>query len=127
MSNQSVEYSLAEVLSKIDNKLDKLDNKIDNLEQKFDNKIDALEQKFDNKFDALEQKFDNKIDALEREESCGGHFREEHQTEEGEAVRNDGEFTYVSAWEFKGEPSDAVLHKEELNYENIELKTRSYK
>ena len=66
-------------------------------------------------------------DALEREESCGGHFREEHQTEEGEAVRNDGDFTYVSAWEFKGEPSEAVLHKEDLNYENIELKTRSYK
>lgn len=66
-------------------------------------------------------------DALEREESCGGHFREEHQTEEGEAVRNDGNFTHVSAWEFKGEPSEAVLHKEELKYENIELKTRSYK
>ncbi len=66
-------------------------------------------------------------DALEREESCGGHFREEHQTEEGEAVRNDDNFTHVSAWEYKGEPSDAVLHKEELNYENIELKTRSYK
>ncbi|MDW3193500.1 MAG: fumarate reductase/succinate dehydrogenase flavoprotein subunit [Cytophagales bacterium] len=66
-------------------------------------------------------------DALEREESCGGHFREEHQTEEGEAVRNDGNFTHVSAWEFKGEPAEAVLHKEALNYENIELKTRSYK
>lgn len=66
-------------------------------------------------------------DALEREESCGGHFREEHQTEEGEAVRNDGDFTHVSAWEFKGEPAEAVLHKEALNYENIELKTRSYK
>lgn len=66
-------------------------------------------------------------DALEREESCGGHFREEHQTEEGEAVRNDGDFTHVSAWEYKGEPSEAVLHKENLNYENIELKTRSYK
>ncbi|MFK7951839.1 MAG: fumarate reductase/succinate dehydrogenase flavoprotein subunit [Ekhidna sp.] len=66
-------------------------------------------------------------DALEREESCGGHFREEHRTEEGEAVRNDADFTYVSAWEFKGEPSEAVLHKEDLKYENIELKTRSYK
>ena len=66
-------------------------------------------------------------DALEREESCGGHFREEHQTEEGEAVRNDSGFTHVSAWEFKGEPAEAVLHKEALNYENIELKTRSYK
>ena len=66
-------------------------------------------------------------DALEREESCGGHFREEHQTPEGEAVRVDDKFTYVAAWEYKGEPSDAVLHKEELIYENIELKTRSYK
>ncbi len=66
-------------------------------------------------------------DALEREESCGGHFREEHQTEEGEAVRDDANFTYVSAWEYKGEPSEATVHKEELNYENIELKVRSYK
>ena len=66
-------------------------------------------------------------DALEREESCGGHFREEHQTEDGEAVRNDDGFTYVSAWEYKGEPSEAVVHKEDLNYENIELKVRSYK
>jgi len=66
-------------------------------------------------------------DALEREESCGGHFREEHQSEEGEAVRDDKNFAFVSAWEYKGEPSEAVLHKEPLNYENIELKTRSYK
>lgn len=66
-------------------------------------------------------------DALERNESCGGHFREEYQTEEGEAVRDDKNYTYVAAWEFKGEPSEAVLHKEELKYENIELKTRSYK
>ena len=66
-------------------------------------------------------------DALEREESCGGHFREEHQTEEGEALRRDDEFTFVSAWECNGKPSDANLHKEELVYENIELKQRSYK
>ncbi len=66
-------------------------------------------------------------DALERNESCGGHFREEYQTEEGEAVRDDKNYTYVSAWEYKGEPSEAVLHKEDLKYENIELKTRSYK
>lgn len=66
-------------------------------------------------------------DALERTESCGGHFREESQTEEGEAKRDDDNFKYVSAWEYKGEPSDAVLHKEDLVYENIELKTRSYK
>ncbi|GAB4236464.1 MAG: fumarate reductase/succinate dehydrogenase flavoprotein subunit [Ekhidna sp.] len=66
-------------------------------------------------------------DALERNESCGGHFREEFQTEEGEAVRNDKKYTYVAAWEYTGEPSKAKLHKEELKYENIELKTRSYK
>jgi len=66
-------------------------------------------------------------DALERKESCGGHFREEYQTDEGEAVRDDKGFTYVAAWEYSGDPSNAVLHKEELKYENIELKTRSYK
>lgn len=66
-------------------------------------------------------------DALTRNESCGGHFREEYQTEEGEALRDDENFKFVSAWEYKGEPKDAVLHKEELVYENIELKTRSYK
>ena len=66
-------------------------------------------------------------DALERSESCGGHFREESQTPEGEALRNDEDFTFVSAWEYKGEPSKAKLHKEELNYEEIEVKTRSYK
>ena len=66
-------------------------------------------------------------DALEREESCGGHFREEHQTEEGEALRRDDEFTFVSAWAHNGEPKDAELHKEALVYENIELKQRSYK
>jgi succinate dehydrogenase / fumarate reductase flavoprotein subunit len=66
-------------------------------------------------------------DALHRNESCGGHFREEYQTEEGEALRDDKNFTYVAAWEFKGEPKDAVLHKEDLKYENIEVKTRSYK
>lgn len=65
-------------------------------------------------------------DALHREESCGGHFREEYQTEEGEAKRRP-EFQYVAAWEYKGEPADAVLHKEELKYENIEVKERSYK
>jgi len=66
-------------------------------------------------------------DALEREESCGGHFREEHQTEEGEALRRDEEFAFGSAWAHKGEPKDAELHKEPLVYENIELKQRSYK
>ena len=66
-------------------------------------------------------------DALERTESCGGHFREESQTPEGEALRDDKNFTFVSAWEYQGEPSKAKLHKEVLKYENIELKTRSYK
>ena len=66
-------------------------------------------------------------DALTRNESCGGHFREEYQTEEGEALRDDKNFKFVSAWEYKGEPKDAKLHKENLTYENIELKTRSYK
>ncbi len=70
-------------------------------------------------------------DALTRNESCGGHFREEsvelEGEQKGEALRDDENFTFVSAWEYKGEPKDAVLHKEELNYENIEVKTRSYK
>lgn len=66
-------------------------------------------------------------DALDRNESCGGHFREEYQTPEGEALRDDENYKYVAAWEYKGEPKDAKLHKEELVYENIELKTRSYK
>jgi len=65
-------------------------------------------------------------DALVREESAGGHFRDEYQTPEGEAMRRK-EFQFVSAWEFKGEPKDAVLHKEELEYENIKVKERSYK
>lgn len=66
-------------------------------------------------------------DALHRNESCGGHFREEYQTEDGEALRDDENFKYVAAWEYTGEPKDAKLHKEDLVYENIELKTRSYK
>ena len=66
-------------------------------------------------------------DALERTESCGGHFREESQTPEGEALRDDKNFTFVSAWESKGNPSKAKLHKEDLKYEEIEVKTRSYK
>ncbi|NLN24547.1 MAG: fumarate reductase/succinate dehydrogenase flavoprotein subunit [Bacteroidetes bacterium] len=66
-------------------------------------------------------------DALHREESCGGHFREEYQTEEGEALRDDENFMYVAAWEYTGDPKDAILHKEELIYENIEVKARSYK
>ncbi|WOI22424.1 fumarate reductase/succinate dehydrogenase flavoprotein subunit [Nonlabens ulvanivorans] len=66
-------------------------------------------------------------DALDRNESCGGHFREEYQTEEGEALRDDVNFAYVSAWEYNENPRDAKLHKEDLVFENVELKTRSYK
>ncbi len=67
------------------------------------------------------------IDALVRRESCGGHFRIESQTEDGEALRNDDEFAHVSAWEFGGEGGRPVLHKEPLAYEYVELKQRSYK
>ncbi len=66
-------------------------------------------------------------DALDRKESCGGHFREESQTEEGEAKRDDANFTYVSAWEYKGDNKPAQLHKEELVFENVKLTQRSYK
>ncbi len=66
-------------------------------------------------------------DALHREESCGGHFREEHQTGEGEAERNDSNFKYVGAWEYKGENVEPELHKEELKFEYCELKQRNYK
>jgi len=65
-------------------------------------------------------------DALNREESCGGHFREEHQTEEGEAKRDDENYAYVAAWEYKG-VSEFELHKEELVYENIKVAQRNYK
>jgi succinate dehydrogenase / fumarate reductase flavoprotein subunit len=66
-------------------------------------------------------------DALHRNESCGGHFREEYQTPDGEAQRDDENFAYVAAWEYKGKPSDAVLHKEDLKFENVKLVQRSYK
>jgi succinate dehydrogenase / fumarate reductase, flavoprotein subunit len=66
-------------------------------------------------------------DALHREESCGGHFREEYQTEDGEAKRNDDNFKYVAAWEYKGIDMKPMLNKEELIYENIEVKQRNYK
>ena len=66
-------------------------------------------------------------DALTRDESCGGHFREEHQTEEGEAKRDDDNFSFVSAWEFTGVNQEPVLHKEELVFENVHLTQRSYK
>jgi succinate dehydrogenase / fumarate reductase, flavoprotein subunit len=66
-------------------------------------------------------------DALDRKESCGGHFREESQTEEGEALRDDDNFAFVSAWEFAGDNNEPILNKEELVYENIKLVQRSYK
>ncbi len=67
------------------------------------------------------------LDALKREESCGAHFREEYQTEEGEAKRNDAEYSYVAAWEFTGVGAEPTLHKEDLNYEFVQLGERSYK
>jgi len=66
-------------------------------------------------------------DALERNESCGGHFREEYQTEEGEALRDDENYMYVASWEFTGNPSEPKLNKEPLIYENIKVSARSYK
>ncbi len=66
-------------------------------------------------------------DALHREESAGGHFREEYQTPEGEALRNDKDFMYVAAWEYQGDDKEPKLNKEPLVYENIEVKTRNYK
>jgi succinate dehydrogenase / fumarate reductase flavoprotein subunit len=67
------------------------------------------------------------LDALNRAESCGGHFREESQTADGEALRNDDEYCYVAAWEHSGNPSTAILHREALIFENIKLAQRSYK
>jgi succinate dehydrogenase / fumarate reductase flavoprotein subunit len=66
-------------------------------------------------------------DALQREESCGGHFREEHQTPDGEALRDDENFSYVSAWEYQGEGKLEQLHKEELIFEYAHPAQRSYK
>ena len=66
-------------------------------------------------------------DGSNREESCGGHFRVEYQTDEGEAKRNDKDYSYVSAWEHKGDNKEPALHKEPLNFEYIEVKTRDYK
>ncbi len=67
------------------------------------------------------------MDALNREESCGGHFREEYQTPEGEALRNDTDYMYVSAWEYTGDGKEPILNKEPLEYEAIEVKQRNYK
>ncbi|MBP8238442.1 MAG: FAD-binding protein, partial [Saprospiraceae bacterium] len=67
------------------------------------------------------------VDALNRNESCGGHFRTEYQTEEGEAQRNDEDFAYVAAWEYKGIGEEPVLHREDLVFEVVKLTSRSYK
>jgi succinate dehydrogenase / fumarate reductase flavoprotein subunit len=67
------------------------------------------------------------LDALDRKESCGGHFREEYQTEEGEANRDDVNYAYVAAWEYKAGDVEFNLHKEDLVYENIKIAARSYK
>jgi succinate dehydrogenase / fumarate reductase flavoprotein subunit len=66
-------------------------------------------------------------DALHREESCGGHFREEYQTKEGEAERDDEKFCYAAAWEWKGAGEAQALHKEPLSFEHVHLTQRSYK
>ncbi len=66
-------------------------------------------------------------DALERDESCGGHFREESQTDEGEALRDDENFAHVSVWEHQGAGKEPTLHEESLEFENVELAVRSYK
>ena len=66
-------------------------------------------------------------DALHREESCGGHFREEYQTEDGEARRDDERFAYVAAWEYQGADAAPRLHREPLNFEYVHLAQRSYK
>ena len=66
-------------------------------------------------------------DALNREESCGGHFREEYQTPEGEALRQDDKFSYVSCWEFQGEGKEPKMYKEPLDYEFVVRQTRNYK
>ena len=67
------------------------------------------------------------VDALQREESCGGHFRVEHQTPEGEALRDDDDFSYVAAWAYSGDVSRPQLRKEWLTYEEVHFSTRSYK
>ena len=66
-------------------------------------------------------------DATQREESCGGHFRVEHQTEDGETQRDDENFMFVAAWEYQGHDKPEVMHKEELNYEHIQIVKRNYK
>jgi succinate dehydrogenase / fumarate reductase flavoprotein subunit len=66
-------------------------------------------------------------DALHREESCGGHFRVEHRSEDGEALRNDEQFAYAAAWEYAGAGAEPILNKEELTFDHVHLAQRSYK
>ena len=109
---------------------------IDALKEKFykEVRVSGVQNEFNQELEKalrLEDFFDigklMAIDALQRKESCGGHFRVESQTEEGEAKRDDSNYMYVSAWEYKGAETAPELHKEPLNYEFVEVKTRNYK
>jgi succinate dehydrogenase / fumarate reductase flavoprotein subunit len=109
---------------------------IDALKEKFykEVRVSGVQNEFNQELEKalrLEDFFDigklMAIDALQRKESCGGHFRVESQTEEGEAKRDDANYMYVSAWEYKGAETAPELHKEPLNYEFVEVKTRNYK
>ena len=109
---------------------------IDALKEKFykEVRVSGVQNEFNQELEKalrLEDFFDigklMAIDALQRKESCGGHFRVESQTEEGEAKRDDANYMYVSAWEYKGAETAPELHKETLNYEFVEVKTRNYK
>ncbi|MEG2326678.1 MAG: fumarate reductase/succinate dehydrogenase flavoprotein subunit, partial [Akkermansia sp.] len=91
------------------------------------NGINAELEKADRVADFLEFAQLMCYDALHRDESCGGHFRAEYQTEDGEALRNDDKFAYVAAWEYKGVDELPVLHKEMLTFDNVHLAVRSYK
>ena len=116
--------------------LQKAVTEIDALKEKFYDqvKVSGVQEEFNQELEKalrLEDFFDigklMAIDALQRKESCGGHFRVESQTEEGEAKRDDANYMYVSAWEYKGAQTAPELHKEPLNYEFVEVKTRNYK
>jgi succinate dehydrogenase / fumarate reductase flavoprotein subunit len=91
------------------------------------NELNTELEKADRVADFLELAELMALDALHRNESAGGHFRDEYKTEEGEALRNDDEFMYVAAWEYKGSDKDPELHKEPLKFEYIKVQTRSYK
>ena len=92
-----------------------------------DNQINAELEKAGRVADFIELGELMCTDALHRRESCGGHFRVEMQTDEGEAKRDDQNFRYAAAWEFKGEGQPETLHKEALEFENVKLAERSYK